>query len=78
MEPSKRHSFISLLFILKYGKEAYKNAFHVCRKIIFLLLTNKITAFLRCRCHSRIRFLNSLVLDMANENQAEGCPTHPS
>ena len=39
----------------------FKNACRTCSTIILVLLTNNITAFWRCRCRSRRRFLNSLM-----------------
>ena len=45
----------------EYGREMFKNAYRTCSTIILVLLTNNITAFWRCRCRSRRRFLNSLI-----------------
>ena len=44
----------------EYGRELFKNACRTCSTIIWVLLTNNITAFWSCRCRSRRRFLNSL------------------
>ena len=46
----------------EYGKEIFKNACRTCRTIILFLLTNNITAFWRCRCRSRCRFLGRVLL----------------
>ena len=43
----------------EYAREMLKNA---CHRNILVLLTNNITAFWRCRCRSRRRFLNSQFL----------------
>ena len=42
----------------------FKNACRTCSTIFLVLLTNNITAFWRCRCRSRRRFLNSLRADL--------------
>ena len=47
----------------EYGREMYKNACRTCSTIILVLLTNNITAFWRCRCRSRRRFLNSPIVN---------------
>ena len=45
----------------EYGREMFKNACRTCSTIIWVFSTNNITAFWRCRCRSRCRFLNSLL-----------------
>ena len=39
----------------------FKNACRTCSTIILVFSTNNITAFWRCRCRSRCRFLNSQI-----------------
>ena len=41
----------------EYGRELFKNACRTCSTIFLVILTNNITAFWRCRCSSRRRFL---------------------
>ena len=50
----------------------FKNACRTCSTIIFPLLTNNITAFWRCRCRSRRRFLNSLFPILSHHYKAKG------
>ena len=52
----------------EYGRELFKNACRTCSTIFLIILTNNITAFWRCRCRSRRRFLNSLFGSFSNDD----------